>query len=195
MTRLIIRTIIGAAAVAAIAAAAWRLWPRSENEPRGMHAASVKEIRAVARLCSTDIYDEVPLRGSIGTKHMFARMLLQGSISFDLDKLQADVGADTVRVTLPPEIVELRESTAPEAYVVVDTWNTRLLGSSNLTAAEENAIKRKMLDHRIKHVYARGYVRRARAEAARNLAQMLRAVYGRPVKVIDPTPAGVYGGK
>lgn len=195
MIKLIIRTIIGATVIAAIAFAAWRLWPRTESEPRGMHASSVKEIRAVARLCSTDIYDEVPLRGSIGTKHIFARMLLQGSISFDLDKLQAEVGADTVRVTLPPEIVELRESTAPEAYMVVDTWNTRFFGSDNLTAAEENAIKRKMLDHRLKHIYARGYVRRARTEAARNLAKMLRAVYGRPVIVTDPTPNGVYAGR
>lgn len=190
MTRLIIRTIICAVIVAAVAVAAWQLWPRDENSPRGMHAASVKEIRDMARLCSTEIYDEVPLRGSVGTKHMFARVLLQGSISFDIDSLQATVDADTVRVILPPEIVELRESTDPEAYVVVDTWNTKFFGSDNLTVAEENAIKRKMLDHRIRHIYARGYVRRARAEASRSLASMLRAVYGRPVIVYDPTRAG-----
>lgn len=141
-------------------------------------------------LSTVDIYEEQPVNGRIGPKHLVARQTLTGSVSFDLEKLVVDTVGDTLRVILPPETVELYESTEPGSYVVIDTWNDRLLGSG-LTTREENAIKAKAMALARKRIYAKGYVRRARAEAVDNLAQLLRPLAAsRPVMIIDPTPAG-----
>ena len=73
---------------------------------------------------------------------------------------------------------------------MIDTWNDSFMGSSKFTTAEENAIKSKARLQFIRRIYAKGYVRRARAEAVANLRTLLSAATGRPVEVIDPTPDG-----
>lgn len=158
-----------------------------------LHDATVKEVRDMARLCTVEIYEEVPVRGHVGSRHLVARELLVGNISFDLDGLVVDNAADTIRVTLPREIVEVRESTEPGSYIVIDNWNDRLLRSSNITTEEENRMKELTLESFLRAVYAKGYVRRARYEAVQNLTSMLSSFTGKPVVVTDPSPEGYQG--
>ncbi len=158
-----------------------------------VHDATVREVKDMVRLCTVEIYEEVPVRGHVGDRHLVAREVLVGSISFDLDGLRLDMTADTIHVTLPREIVEVRESTEPGAYVVIDNWNDRLFGRANITAEEENMMKKLTLDSFIRAVYSKGYVRRARAEAVSNLTSMLTSFTGRPVVVTDPSPEGYQG--
>lgn len=152
--------------------------------------AMITELKPAIELCTVEIIEDVPVKGHIGTKHIFARATLCGYISFDLDSIKTDLHGDTLIVALPPEIVEIHESTLPGSYEVIDTWNEKLLGSSKFTAEEENAVKRKVADNFRKTIYAKGYVSQARADAVTTLNQMLSATTAIPVKVIDPSPEG-----
>ncbi len=152
--------------------------------------AMVKEVESMVRLCSMDIYEETPVKATIGNRHLFGRITLKGSITFDLERIALKMSGDTLRVQLPPEKVEILESTDKDSYIVIDTWNDRFMGSGSFTTAEENKIKKKVKQNAIKSIYRKGYVKRARAEAAENLTAMLSALISKPVVVTDPTPEG-----
>lgn len=152
--------------------------------------AIVKEVESMVRLCSMDIYEETPVKATIGNRHLFGRITLKGSITFDLERIALKMSGDTLRVQLPPEKVEILESTDKDSYIVIDTWNDRFMGSGSFTTAEENKIKEKVKQNAIKSIYRKGYVKRARAEAAENLTAMLSALISKPVVVTDPTPEG-----
>jgi len=168
------------------------IWYKTSDEPdnASIRQASIKDVSTMVRLCSMDIYEEVPIKAHIGKKHLFARQRLHGTVSFDIEKLTIDTVGDTVCIVLPPEIIEVYESTEPDAYQVIDTWNTSFLGSDKFTTAEENSIKAKAKQQWIKRQYAKGIVSQARREACYNLHDMFSNLYGKPVKVIDPTPQG-----
>lgn len=184
--RIIIIFLIVAAAVGL--AVWWKMSP--EPDRVRLDAAKIADIRSMVELCSMEIYEDYPVKASIGPRHFFARETLRSSISFDLERLGVEERGDTLVVTLPPEIIEIRESTEPDSYRVIDTWSDRFLGSSTFTVREENEIKRKALAGYRRRIYARGYVARARAEAASSLRSMLSAATRRPVTVVDPTPRG-----
>ncbi len=152
--------------------------------------AMVKEVESMVRLCSMDIYEETPVKATIGNRHLFGRITLKGSITFDLERIVLKMSGDTLRVQLPPEKVEILESTDKDSYIVIDTWNDRFMGSGSFTTVEENKIKEKVKQNAIKSIYRKGYVKRARAEAAENLTAMLSALTSKPVVVTDPTPEG-----
>lgn len=152
--------------------------------------AIVKEVESMVRLCSMDIYEETPVKATIGNRHLFGRITLKGSITFDLERIALKMSGDTLRVQLPPEKVEILESTDKDSYIVIDTWNDRFMGSGSFTTAEENKIKEKVKQNAIKSLYRKGYVKRARAEAAENLTAMLSALTSKPIVVTDPTPEG-----
>lgn len=158
-----------------------------------LHDATIKEVKDMARLCTVEIYEEVPVRGHVGQRHLVAREVLVGNISFDLEGLAMDSSSDTIRVTLPREIVEIRESTEPGSYTVIDNWNDSFMGNANITTEEENKMKKLTLDSFVKAVYAKGYVKRARAEAVANLTSLLSSMTGKPVVVTDPSPEGYQG--
>lgn len=158
-----------------------------------LHDATIKEVKDMARLCTVEIYEEVPVRGHVGRRHLVAREVLVGNISFDLEGLAMDASSDTIRVTLPREIVEIRESTEPGSYTVIDNWNDSFMGNPNITTEEENKMKKLTLDSFVKAVYAKGYVKRARAEAVANLTSLLSSMTGKPVVVTDPSPEGYQG--
>lgn len=152
--------------------------------------ASVSGIETMVRLCTVDIYNEVPVRDTINNKVVFAVQKQTGSISFDLDGLQTDDSGDTIRVTLPREIIELRESTDDNAWRVIDTKNLRWFGSDRLTDNEENMLKSRIRSKAVSQLYANGTVARARSEAVKQLKAMLQNIYSRPVIVSNPTPQG-----
>lgn len=178
-----------------LAAAVWVvIWFRKDGEevaPARIEKAKVIDVRPMLRLCSVEVFEDVPIKASIGTRHLFARARLNGDILFDLERAHSEWVGDTLMVVLPPEILQICESTEPDSYQVIDTWNDRLLRSSNFTTAEENEIKRKAVDQWRRHLYKRGYVRRARAEAITNLGNMLAPfAAGKEVRILDPSPEG-----
>lgn len=184
--RYIIPVILIAAAVGAVAWYARGRYADPAPSRVEIQPARIADIQAMLRLCSLELYEEVPVRASIGHRHLFATAALNASISFDLEKMQVEESADTLAVVLPPEIVEIYESADAGAYRVVDTWNDRLLGSSHFTAAEENAIKRRAVASVRRSIYSRGHVARARREAAANLRTMLATLTPKTVVVTDP---------
>lgn len=186
----ILRLLIILVVVAGVAGVAywWYISPDADNVK--IHNATVKEVKDMVRLCSMEIYDEVPVKGHVGSRHLVAKMQLKGTVNFDLEKINADLAADTVRIALPPEEVEVLESTDDNSYVIIDTWNDEFMGSDNFTAAEENSMKAKVRANWLRRIYANGTVARARAEAVQNLGSMLSAILHKPVIVTDPTPQG-----
>lgn len=180
--------------VVAGAAAGLFFWIKNSENPDNvtMCNATVRDVQGMVNLCSMEIYEDVPIKAHIGKRHIFARQQLRGSISFDLEKLRIDTIGDTIRVVLPPEIIDVYESTEPDAYRVIDTWNESFLGSDKFTVAEENSIKAKAKQQWLRRQYAKGTVRRARKEAVINLRDMLSGIYKLPVIVSDPTPQGAY---
>lgn len=52
--------------------------------------ARINEIESMVRLCAVDIYSEIPVLDTINDKVIFGIQKQSGSISFDLEKLNAD---------------------------------------------------------------------------------------------------------
>lgn len=157
--------------------------PKIEVSPGVVH-----DIKSYVRLCSVDIYTEVPVLDTINDKVIFGIQKQSGNISFDIEGLRADTVGDTVRVVLPREIVEIYESTEPNSWEVVDTKNISTLGflkSSRLTAEEENMVKRNIKVRSLRRLNEDGTIKRARTEAAENLRSLLEKVYRKPVVVSD----------
>lgn len=153
----------------------------------------VSRVETMARLCTVDIYSEVPVLDTLDNKVMFAIQKQKGSVSFDLEKLKVDADGDTVKITLPPEIVELYEATDKNSWEVIDTkaiGRMAMFRSDNFTIAEENAVKAKIKEKSTKLLYRNGTIERARAEGARNLQSLMEMVYDKPIRVTDPTPKG-----
>ncbi len=190
-TKLILTAIVVIAVVAAGLYLYFSL--SSPNNTIDVDKAKVSRIETMARLCTVDIYSEVPVLDTINGKVMFAIQKQKGSVSFDLEKLKVDADGDTVKITLPPETVELYEATDKNSWEVIDTkaiGRMAMFRSDKFTIAEENAVKAKIKGKSTKLLYRNGTIERARAEGARNLQALMEMVYDKPVRVTDPTPKG-----
>lgn len=152
----------------------------------------IRNVESLVQLCAVDFYYEVPVKDTVNLKMLFGVQKQQGSISFDVGNLKIDAEGDTVRITLPPEIIELRESTEKDSWQVIDTKGLTLLTRDKLTDAEENQIKSHIKEKSIRRLYQNGTVRRARAEAVGNLTSLMEKIYRKPMVVTDPTPNGAY---
>lgn len=168
------------------------LWWRSskaDSASLDIEPARIVDIRPMVKLCNVEILEDIPVKGKVGSKHIFARQTLSGSISFDLESLNEEWREDTLIVSLPKEKVEVYEATTPDSYKVLDTWNDRLLGSTNLTTAEENAIKEEAKRIWIAKLYGRGVINMARKDAVEKLRKILPPLTGgKTVVVIDTIP-------
>ena len=161
-----------------------KIYPH-EKSPVSSDKARIADIRALTDLCTVEIYSDVPVKGRIGTRHFFARQTQMGTISFPLDSVSIVSDSDTLRLTLPKEKVELMESTDPDAFQIIDTWNTNMFGSAHFTNAEETRIKQLVRDYSIKSLYTDGIVARARKEAVEALQNLLETLTGMTVIVTD----------
>lgn len=167
----------------------WYKSPKVEKDT--MSDSKIENVKSMVRLSNLEIYEEIPVKGTIGHRHLVARLALEGSVDFDLEKLKYEEKGDTVIVVLPPETVTLRESTRRDAYTVLDTWNDNFFGSDNITAAEENKMKAKAIANAKNLIYKKGYVKQARADAVNSVKSLLSATLpGKTVIVTDPTPEG-----
>ncbi|MDE6061142.1 MAG: DUF4230 domain-containing protein, partial [Duncaniella sp.] len=100
-------------------------------------------------------------------------------------KLDYQVKNDSVVIILPPEEIEIYESSANNSYEVIDTWNASMLDLRRMTAAEETAIKKRMARKYKASFYDKGYVKRARASAVETLSRLL-SIIDPKITVIDP---------
>jgi hypothetical protein len=179
---------ISAAIVAAIVGICWlakSYHDAPEADTTKIYAAMIEDIKPMFKLCTVEIREDYPMDERIGNKHIFAKVALRGSISFDIDNLKTENRGDTLVVYMPDEIVDVKESTDPNSYQVIDTWNDNLLGSNTLTTAEENRVKERVAQRFRKYIYSKGYVDRARQEARTNLTAMAQAAFKCPVVVVD----------
>lgn len=171
-------------AVVAVGFVAVRKW-RSSPEPERVRLAPAKvsEIKSIVELSTVELYEEHPLKGSIGKRHLVARVVMEGSVAFDLEKAEGERAwrhhhrrssareGDTARID------------APGSYTVIDAWNDDPFGSAQFTTAEENALKRRFTESAVRGVYRRGDVKRARESAAQSVRTLLSGATGRPVVV------------
>ena len=190
----IIKSIILLLLIAVLVMTGWYFYRRF-NRPEEIEVLPSRpgDVREMVRLCSMEIYNEVPVLDTVNFKVMFAVQKQSGSISFDLEHINIDDTGDTVRIQLPREIVEVHESTERNAWQVIDTkaiGPMAILRSDRFSVDEENRVKAKLKNNSIKRLYTNGTVRQARKDAVDNLTRMMEAVYRRPVIVSDPTPSG-----
>lgn len=185
----LITTVVVAAILGAAGYALYRHF-RQNEATNSVEEGKISSLKAVAQLCTLDIYREVSVLDTINNKVIFGFQKQQGSISFDLDSLDIDTTGDTVRVILPPETVELQESTDPGSWEVIDTKALSLFTADRLTNLEDNLIKQRLRRRAIRQLYADSTVARARSEACRNISVLLGKAWRRPVKVTDPIPMG-----
>lgn len=187
----IYKIIIVAVMLAATALGLW-IWVSPGASRISVTPAKIENVKQMLLLSSVRLYEEVPVKGTVGKRHLVARLVLEGSIDFDLENLSFEESGDTVKVTLPSETVTLRESTRPGSYTVIDTWNDNFFGSKNITTKEENRMKELAIENARRQVYARGYVGQARADAVNSLKSLLSAALpGKIIIVTDPAPNGM----
>ena len=162
------------------------LW-RSRTESTNMAISETKlsEIKDMLKLCTMEVRDDVAIKDSINGKWIFAKATVNGYIRFDLEKLDYQVKNDSVVIILPPEEIEIYESSANNSYEVIDTWNASMLDLRRMTAAEETAIKKRMARKYKASFYDKGYVKRARASAVEPLSRLL-SIIDPKITVIDP---------
>ncbi|MDE5551796.1 MAG: hypothetical protein K2I91_01215 [Muribaculaceae bacterium] len=191
-----ISLLITLTAVIAVAAVLGYLFlkPRNTIEVR---KGEINNVEVMARLCTVEIYNEVPILDTIHDKVIFAIQKQRGQISFDMEHLQLDDTGDTVRIILPPEIVELYESTDDNSWEVIDTKSIGPLSmfrSDRMTLDDENAVKDRVKAKSIRYLYRNGTIERARKEGASDMQLLMQQIYRKPVIVTDPTPKGTFPG-
>lgn len=167
----------------------WRSGEGSTNMT--VSETKLSEIKEMVKLCSLEVRDDVAIKDSIDGKWIFAKNTINGYIRFDLEKLDYQLRNDSVFIFLPPEEIEVYESSSPNSYEVIDTWDNTLFGLRKMTSDEETAIKKRMADSYKASFYEKGYVRRARESAVNTLNRMLGMMDGN-ITVVDLKPDG-YG--
>ena len=145
----------------------------------------IHNVETMAQLCSVELYNEIPVRDTVNNKEIFAIQKQRGSVSFDMEKLDIRADGDTVYATLPPEIVELYESTDPNSWEVIDTKGLSLFTSDKLTAEEDNIVKSRLKKRAKRLLYQNGTIRRARQEGVLTLQSFLEKLYKKPALVRD----------
>lgn len=161
----------------------------TESTNMSVSETRLSEIKEMIRLCTLEVRDDIAFKDSINGKWIFARNTVNGYIRFNLEDLTYETRNDSVFVILPREEIEIYESTADNAYEVIDTWDNSLLGLGKMTAAEETAIKKRMAERYRLSFYDKGYVSRARQSAVNTLNSLLGMMDGN-IRVIDPSPSG-----
>lgn len=168
-------------AIIAIAIGAYLIFKPSHPAatPYKMEDARVKSIIAMVRLCSMTVDTETGIKDTINGKAIFARERLHATIGYDLDRLKIEQHGDTTYITLPPERIDIYESSSPGAYEVLDAWDTKNpIFSRTLTAAEENILKTRWRSRIDSTIRAKGYTAHARRNAVATLASLLRTLPG-----------------
>lgn len=191
MKKILLLKIIVGLAILATAAWAVKVYILDDHYDNfEVDAASIKQLTMTVKLSSLEIHDEAVLKDSINGKWLVAKESVDGAVTIDLEQAEVTMQGDTAVITLPVEKVEVYESSEPDSYEIIDTYDTK--GGFNdrkMTAAEENKLKQDYRKRIIDGIYKRGLVRRARANAVNTLTTLFGNM-NLPVKVVDNTPEG-----
>lgn len=176
--RLIKILVIVLAVVAAGAAAVHFLKPHPQREYH-TDTSRLQQIREMVDLTTLEFHEEIPVKDQIDGKWLVARMSVDGSVKFDLDSVRFEERGDTTFVFLPKERIDIYESTEPNSYVVIDSWDAnRPVFGRKLSATEENTIKTRARDRIEAHIRGRGYIERARRNAVETLTPLFNRMTG-----------------
>ncbi len=166
--------LLSLAVIAALAATIWLRKSHSSSNPM-IHVSdhSIIRIQDLTQLTVTEFHTEQPVLDSIGSRHIFARQILRGTISYNLDSITTTHRNDTLIVTLPQPTITILESTEPHAWEILKRWNTRLLSSSNFTNAEINTIKHRARQKAIRALLTDSLLHHSRTQALTTLRPLL----------------------
>lgn len=166
-----------------------------EEKTIDLTEAYIRDVKSMTQLCSMDFYNEVPVVDTINNRVLFAVQKQQGSISFDIEKLEIKKDGENIIIILPPEIVDIYESTEPNSWQVIDSkaiGPLSFLRSDNMPEEDERKLKQKIKNKALRQLYTDGIVQNARKEAALNIAEFMKTIYASQIMVIDPSPRGAF---
>lgn len=187
----IIKPVIYLSIVALIGVAAYLFLIYPQNNVT-VSKGQINKIKTMVELCTIDFYNEVPVKDTIANWVLFGKQKQRGSISFDLENMQINSEGDTVKIVLPPELIEIMEATDDNSWESVDSKDLRMLRWADAPAELWNLAKKNALENSTKLLYDNGTVERARSEGAQSLQMLMEKVYRKPVVVTDPTPKGAH---
>ncbi len=188
-----IKFILVACAVIVVGILAVMLLRTPEKSAKEISPAMIRDIRRMVELCALEVRDEIGVKDTINGKGIFAKIIVDGYISFDLESIDYTMPndtSDTLFIYLPPEKVTVYEAARPNSYEVMDQWSINFM-SQPLTNEEENIIKDKWKSNFTGLMYRKGYVKRARASAVETLGKLFSAINDK-VAVVDNYPEGYY---
>lgn len=171
-----IRIILIVAVAGALAATAvwWMVGRNEAPDPRfQLTETKISGIRSIVQLATVEVMRDVPVRARVGSRHLVGSMTLKGQVAFDLEKLEISMRGDTLTVTLPEPEITLRESTAPNAYRVFDSWNDYPLMPAAFTTDEENRAKQQAVSAEIERLRSDGTTLTARRRAVESLSRLI----------------------
>ena len=154
-------------------------------------SAKIETIRQVVKLSTLDITTEEIFKDTIHIKGVVSRVKARIYIHFDLENIPMVEQGDTLFVQLPPEIIDIYESTA-DASQILDVWNLTFPDEpvdTPLSTDEENNIKRRYKQRLEEQMYEKGYVKKARENALHSLA-VLFSKFRDKVVIVDHYPDG-----
>lgn len=141
--------------------------------------ARIESIRQMVSLCTLEINEEVAFKDSINGKWLVVREKIRGRVKYDLDSLKIEQRGDTLLVYLPKESVEIRENESPDSYEILDFWDgDNMIFTRNITAEEENILKRRWRGRLEQKIRDRGYLVKARENASSVLMPIFRSMRG-----------------
>ncbi len=163
---------------------------RNTPEIRSL-SAKVEDIRKAVKLSTLDITTEEIFRDTINYKGVVSRVKARVYISFDIENMPMAEQGDTLIVQLPPEIIDIYEST-DDGYQVLDVWilwYPEHFTDIPLTSAEENTIKARLKGRIREEMYKKGYVTQARSNAIHSLSSLFSS-FKDHIIIIDHYPDG-----
>ncbi len=187
----IIKPVFLLAVIAIIGASVYFFFLYPENSVT-VSKGKINKVKTMVELCTIDFYNEVPVKDTIANWVLFGKQKQRGSISFDLENLQINTDGDTVKIVLPPELIEIMEATDDNSWESIDSKDLRKFRTAEAPIELWNMAKRNALENSTKMLYKNGTVERARAEGAESLQMLMEKVYRKPVNVTDPTPKGAH---
>ena len=171
----------------------------NSSDSVSVEQGEIMDVKTMAQLCTIEIFCEVPVKETINNKELIGIQKQHGVVSFDLEALKIETAGDSVKLNLPPEIIEINEDASKDdAWKVVDTKSTdesilSVFKDDKLTNAEDNIIKERIKKTAIKRLYKEGIVETARKDGKNYLKELMEKVFvGKCVIVNDPTPKGAY---
>lgn len=191
MMKKLIKPLLIVIAIIAVAASLYGVFIFPHNSI-DVSKGKINKVETMVELCSIDFYNEIPIKDTIANWEFFAKQKQRGSILFDIENLNLSNEGDTLKIVLPPEIVEIMESTDDDSWVSYDSKDLRTGRWAKASTELWSQVKKNALEHSKARLYEDGTIERARAEGALNLQELMEKVYRKPVLVTDPYPKGAH---